>query len=69
MYAATIRYNKGIFHVSRTDVLSGNNFYVPATHPCGAWSDPVVVDKAVFKAHLKRAIFVQNPLWVWVFGK
>lgn len=52
MYAATLRYNNGIFYMITTDVTGGGNFFVTATNPAGPWSDPVQVDQAVFDPSL-----------------
>jgi xylan 1,4-beta-xylosidase len=45
IYAATIRYNKGVFYMITTFVESvtgaRRNFYVTAREPAGPWSDPV----------------------------
>ncbi|QYR19306.1 glycoside hydrolase family 43 protein [Paenibacillus sp. sptzw28] len=44
IYAPTIRYNNGVFYMITTFVESATgarrNFYVTATEPAGAWSDP-----------------------------
>jgi len=52
MYAATLRYNKGVFYMITTDVAGGGNFFVTATNPAGPWSDPVQIDQAVFDPSL-----------------
>ncbi|WP_449539328.1 glycoside hydrolase family 43 protein [Ferdinandcohnia sp. Marseille-Q9671] len=48
IYAATIRYNKGIFYVITTFVESQTgarrNFFVTAENPEGPWSDPFWLD-------------------------
>lgn len=43
IYAPTIRYNKGIFYMTSTNVTDGGNFYVTTTNPAGEWSDPIWV--------------------------
>lgn len=43
IYAPTIRYNKGVFYMTTTNVSGGGNFYVTATDPAGPWSEPVYV--------------------------
>ncbi len=48
MYAATLRYNKGVFYMITTDVAGGGNFFVTASNPAGPWSDPVMIDKDIF---------------------
>jgi xylan 1,4-beta-xylosidase len=40
-YAATIRYNNGLFYIINTCVGCGGNFYITAEDPAGPWSDPV----------------------------
>ena len=45
IYAATIRYNEGIFYVITTNRRNGENFFVSATNITGPWSDPVWVDQ------------------------
>ncbi len=52
MYAATLRYSKGVFYMITTDVSGGGNFFVTATNPAGPWSDPVTIDKGVFDPSL-----------------
>jgi xylan 1,4-beta-xylosidase len=45
IYAATIRYNQGIFYMITTNMSGkGGNFYVTAKDPAGPWSDPIWVD-------------------------
>lgn len=48
IYAATIRYNNGIFYVITTNIAYGRkddgNFFVWTKDPFGEWSDPVWVD-------------------------
>ncbi|MDV7137281.1 glycoside hydrolase family 43 protein [Maribacter sp. TH_r10] len=44
IFAATIRYHKGIFYMITTNVVNGGNFYVTSTNPAGPWSDPIWVD-------------------------
>lgn len=51
-YAATLRYWKGTFYLITTDVRGGGNFFVTATNPAGAWSDPVRVDQGMFDPSL-----------------
>ncbi|MFA9557853.1 glycoside hydrolase family 43 protein [Evansella sp. AB-rgal1] len=50
IYAATIRYNDGIFYMITTFVVSKTgarkNFYVTATDPAGPWSEPNWLDDA-----------------------
>ncbi|MBM7838949.1 alpha-N-arabinofuranosidase [Alkalihalobacillus xiaoxiensis] len=45
IYAPTIRYHNGLFYLITTFVVSQTgarkNFYVTATDPAGAWSDPI----------------------------
>ena len=52
MYAATLRYHKGVFYMITTDVAGGGNFFVTAANPAGPWSDPVVIDKDIFDPSL-----------------
>lgn len=44
VYAPTIRYHEGRFHVITTSVGGGGNFLVTADRPEGPWSDPVWID-------------------------
>ncbi len=48
IYAATIRYNAGVFYMITTLVKSGEylNFYVTATNPAGPWSERVIYDQS-----------------------
>lgn len=51
IYAPTIRYQKGIFYMITTLVLSGTNvkkghFVVTSTDPAGEWSDPHFIEDA-----------------------
>lgn len=43
IYAPTIRYHKGKFYMTTTNMCGGGNFYVTATNPAGEWSDPIFV--------------------------
>ncbi|ULO04895.1 glycoside hydrolase family 43 protein [Paenibacillus sp. 19GGS1-52] len=45
IYAPTIRYYKGTFYMTTTNVSGGGNFYVYTNDPHGSWSDPVYVDQ------------------------
>jgi len=44
IFAATIRYNNGVFYMITTNVREGGNFYVTATNPAGPWSNPIYID-------------------------
>lgn len=45
IYAATIRYNNGIFYMITTNTgNNGGNFYVTAKNPAGPWSDPIWIE-------------------------
>ncbi|GKQ41665.1 glycoside hydrolase 43 family protein [Streptomyces sp. A012304] len=44
IYAPTIRYHDGLFHVITTNVGGGGNFLVTSERPEGPWSDPVWID-------------------------
>ncbi|MEV5734744.1 glycoside hydrolase family 43 protein [Streptomyces sp. NPDC052292] len=44
VYAPTIRYHDGLFHVISTAVGAGGTFLVTAERPEGPWSDPVWID-------------------------
>jgi alpha-N-arabinofuranosidase len=41
LYAPTIRYHKGTFYLTCTNVSGGGNFIVTAKDPKGPWSEPV----------------------------
>src|SRR5690606_852005 len=43
IYAPTLRYHRGLFMMTTTNVSSGGNFIVTATAPEGPWSDPIWV--------------------------
>ena len=43
IYAPTLRYHRGVFYLTTTNVSSGGNFMVTATAPEGPWSDPIFV--------------------------
>jgi alpha-N-arabinofuranosidase len=45
IYAPTLRYHDGTFYMVTTNVDGGGNFYVTATDPAGAWSEPVHLDR------------------------
>jgi alpha-N-arabinofuranosidase len=47
VYAATIRYNAGLFYMVTTNVRSGGNFFVTAADPAGSWSEPIWIDPQV----------------------
>ncbi len=40
IYAPTIRYHKGIFYITATNVTIGHSFYITAEKAEGPWSDP-----------------------------
>jgi len=44
LYAPTIRYHKGTFYLTCTNVTGGGNFIVKAKNPAGPWSEPVYND-------------------------
>ena len=44
IFAATLRYNDGIFYMITTNIGGKGNFFVTATDPAGPWSDPVWVN-------------------------
>ncbi len=46
IFAATIRYHRGIFYMITTNAGRGGNFYVTATCPKGPWSEPVFLKEA-----------------------
>jgi len=52
IFAATLRYDKGIFYMTTTDVYGGGNFFVTARDPAGPWSDPVWIDSELFDPSL-----------------
>ncbi|HUO58818.1 MAG TPA: family 43 glycosylhydrolase [bacterium] len=41
LYAPTIRYHKGTFYLTCTNVSGNGNFIVKATDPAGPWSEPI----------------------------
>lgn len=41
VWAPTIRYHKGLFYMTTTNVNGHGNFYVTAKDPSGEWSDPI----------------------------
>lgn len=45
-WAATIRYNKGMFYIITTGSKCGGNFFIKAANPCGPWSEPVWIENA-----------------------
>lgn len=60
IYAPTLRYHDGTFYMITTDVGGIGNFYVTATDPAGAWSDPIRVshggiDPSLFFDHDGKA--------------
>jgi alpha-N-arabinofuranosidase len=48
IFAPTIRYHAGTFHLITTIMPSGRAFAVSATDPAGDWSDPVWFDESEF---------------------
>jgi xylan 1,4-beta-xylosidase len=44
IFAATLRYNDGLFYMITTNTGKEGNFYVTATDPAGPWSDPIWLD-------------------------
>jgi len=45
IYAATIRFNNGLFYIITTNRRNGENFFVTAANPKGAWSDPIWIEQ------------------------
>ena len=45
IYAPTIRFYRGRFYMTTTNVSSGGNFIVCADDPAGAWSEPAWVEQ------------------------
>lgn len=43
IYAPTLRYHRGLFYLTTTNVSSGGNFIVTASAPEGPWSEPIPV--------------------------
>jgi xylan 1,4-beta-xylosidase len=43
IYAPTLRYHHGRFHLIVTNVSGGGNLLVTATDPAGPWSDPILL--------------------------
>lgn len=43
IWAPTLRYQRGVFYMTTTNVSSGGNFIVTASAPEGPWSDPIQV--------------------------
>ena len=52
IFAATLRYNKGIFYMTTTDAYGRGNFFVTARNPAGPWSDPILIDSELFDPSL-----------------
>jgi len=46
IFAATIRYNNGVFYMITTDTGGIGNFVCTATNPAGPWSDPFIIENA-----------------------
>lgn len=44
IFAPTLRYNDGTFHVVSTNVSDGGHFHVTAEDPTSEWSDPTWID-------------------------
>lgn len=44
IFAATIRYNEGIFYMITTNIRNGGNFIVTTRDPAGEWSDPIWIE-------------------------
>jgi len=45
VFAPTIRWHRGVFYVTATNVSGRGHFIVSAVDPAGPWSDPVWVDQ------------------------
>lgn len=43
LFAPTIRFHKGLFYITCTEVDKKGNFVITATNPAGPWSDPVLL--------------------------
>ena len=44
IFAATLRYNDGLFYMITTNIGGKGNFFVTAEDPAGPWSDPIWVN-------------------------
>ena len=65
IYAPTLRYREGVFHMTTTHFGAGGNFIVSARDPAGPWSDPVRVaqggiDPSLFFDEDGKAYFTSN---------
>lgn len=68
LYAATIRYHKGLFYIINTlvdGVGESGNFIVTAEDPAGEWSDPFWIDDA---PGIDPSLFFDDDGKVWVCG-
>ena len=45
IWAPTLRYHDGLFHMVSTNTTLGGNFVVTAADPGGPWSEPVLLDQ------------------------
>ncbi len=65
LFAPSIRFNKGTFYVTCTNIDNGGNFYVTATDPAGPWSDPVWLPDAI---GIDPSVFFDDDGSAWYVG-
>lgn len=65
IYAPTLRWHDGVFHLVCTVVRGGGNFVVTATDPAGPWSEPVWIPDA---PGFDPSLFFDDDGKVWYCG-
>ncbi len=64
LFAPAIRYNKGVFFITCTNVDKAGNFVITADNPAGPWSDPVILDAP----GIDPSLFFDDDGSVWYVG-
>lgn len=60
IYAPTLRYHEGTFYMVTTNVTQARHFYVTATDPAGAWSEPIWVDHGDIGGSIDPSLFFDD---------
>ena len=60
LYAPTIEYHEGLFHIINTCVECGGDFILTARDPAGPWSDPIWVGEAADLRGIDPQMFFED---------